>query len=80
MSLEIMNMKEVVQRANENGINISEYTVRRAIRTGQLPCRKVGRTYLIAWNNVIHWLSCEDGCDNPPVENPEDSPFCKEVI
>ena len=35
MNLEVMNMKEVVQRANENGIHISEYTVRRAIRTGQ---------------------------------------------
>lgn len=68
MNLEVMNMKEVVMRAKENGISISEYTVRRAIRTGQLPCRMVGRTYLIAWNNVVHWLSCEDGCDNPPPE------------
>ncbi len=71
MNLEVMNMKEVVKRANETGIRISEYTVRRAIRTGKLPCRKVGRTYLIAWNNVVHWLSCEDGCDNPLIEEPE---------
>ena len=71
MNLEVMNMKEVVQRATENGIHISEYTVRRAISTGQLPCRKVGRTYLIAWNNVVHWLSCEDGCDNPLIQDAE---------
>ena len=44
MNLDIMNMKEAVQRAAQNGIHLSEYTLRRAIRSGQLPCRIVGRT------------------------------------
>ena len=60
MSLEVMNMKEVVKRAAENGSPLSEYTLRRAIKDGQLPCRIVGRTYLIAWENVVRWLKCED--------------------
>ena len=59
MSLDILNMKEVVARAAEHGIHLSEYTLRRAIRSGQLPCRIVGRTYLIAWENVVRWLNCD---------------------
>ncbi len=63
MNLDILNMKEVVARAAEQGIHLSEYTVRRAIRSGQLPCRIVGRTYLIAWENVVRWLNCVDSSD-----------------
>lgn len=60
MSLDIVNMKEAVQRAANCGIHLTEYTLRRAIRSGQLPCRIVGRTYLIAWDNLVRWLNCED--------------------
>lgn len=42
-----------------------EYTLRRAIRSGQLPCRIVGRTYLISWQNPLKWVNCVDSNDNP---------------
>ena len=45
-------------------MDISEYTLRRAIRSGQLPCRVIGRTYLISWQNLLKWVNCEDGNDN----------------
>lgn len=32
-----------------------------------IPCRMVGKKYLIAWPNVVRWLMCEDGADNCPV-------------
>ena len=66
--IDIVNMKEAVQRAAELGIPLSEYTLRRAIRSGQLPCRIVGRTYLISWEKLLRWISCEDGCDNPETD------------
>ena len=69
MNLEILNMKQAVQKAEENGVHLSEYTLRRAIRSGQLPCRIVGRTYLISWDNLVRWLNCEDGCDNSEGQN-----------
>lgn len=62
---EILNIQETLARAAQEGIPISEYTLRRALRSGAVPCRIVGRTYLIAWSNFIKWLMCEDGSDNP---------------
>lgn len=62
---EILKIKDIVDRAKENGMDVSQYTLRRAIKQGKLPCRIVGRTYLISWNNFISWVSCEESCDNP---------------
>ena len=45
-------------------MNISEYTLRRIIRSGELPCRIVGRTYLISWEKLVAWATCENGFDN----------------
>ena len=55
----VMNIKQTVERANTTGINISEYTLRRAIRTRQLPCKIIGRTYLIPWDAFLRWVNCE---------------------
>lgn len=62
---DIMKIRDAVARARENGMDISEYTLRRAIRSGQLPCRIVGRTYLVSWQNLVKWVTCADDCDNP---------------
>lgn len=55
MNMSVMNIKQTVERANATGINISEYTLRRAIRTRQLPCKVIGRTYLIPWDAFLRW-------------------------
>lgn len=62
---DVLKIKDAVARAKENGMDISEYTLRRAIRSGQLPCRIIGKTYLISWQNLLDWATCADGCDNP---------------
>ena len=58
-NMSVMNIKQTVERANASGINISEYTLRRAIRTRQLPCKIIGRTYLIPWDAFLRWVNCE---------------------
>ena len=63
--IDILKIKEAAKRARESGMSVSEYTIRRAIRSGQLPCRIIGRTYLISWNKLVEWLSCADGGDIP---------------
>ena len=57
--LQVLNIKQTVERAAACGINISEYTLRRAIRTKQVPCKIIGRTYLIPWDGFLRWVSCE---------------------
>lgn len=59
MDMNVMNMKQTVERAKASGINISEYTLRRAIRMKELPCKVIGRTYLIHWESFLRWISCE---------------------
>lgn len=61
---QILNIQDTVKRSREQGMPLSEYCLRRAIRSGAIPCRRVGRTYLICWSNVERWLLCEDGADN----------------
>ena len=65
---DVLNIKEAVARAKASGINISEYTLRRVIRSGELPCRVVGRTYLISWEKLVNWATCVDGCDNAVIQ------------
>ena len=59
-NMSVMNIKQTVERATANGINISEYTLRRAIRQKQLPCKIVGRTYLISWDVFLSWVTSAD--------------------
>ena len=62
----ILTIQETVERSRQNGMPLTEYTLRRALRSGAIPCRVVGRKYLIAWPNVEKWLLCSDGADNTP--------------
>lgn len=61
---DVLKIRDAVVRARESGMDISEYTLRRAIHSGPLPCRIVGRTYLISWQNLLKWVNCVDDNDN----------------
>ena len=63
-NIEVLKIREAVVRAKNIGMPVSEYTVRRAVRSGQLPCRIVGKTYLITWTNFMNWITCTDSADN----------------
>ena len=63
----ILTIQETVERSRQKGMPLTEYTLRRALRSGAIPCRVVGKKYLIAWTNVENWLLCSDGADNAPV-------------
>ena len=68
MKKTILTVNETVQRSHEEGMPISDYSLRRAIRSGAIPCRIVVRKYLIAWSNVVRWMLCADGQDNNGTE------------
>ena len=55
---QVMTIHEAVTQAKRDGINISEYSLRRWIKTGDVPARKAGRKTLVYYPNVIAYITC----------------------
>lgn len=63
----VLTIREAVQRAKNEGLPVSEYTLRAWVRSGAVPTRKVGQKALLFYPNLVRFLQCEDGADNTPV-------------
>lgn len=64
---DISTVPKLAKRAKADGLPISEYTIRRLIKTGALPARYIGPKPVASYSALVRYLSCEDGCDNAPV-------------
>ena len=64
---DVLTIREAVQRAKNEGIPISEYTLRRWIKTGAVPVRKIGQKSLLYYPNLVKYLQCETGTDATPI-------------
>lgn len=62
---EVLTIRETVQRAQSDSLPISEYTLRRWIKTGAIPVRKVGAKALIFYPNLVRYLQCCEQSDKP---------------
>ena len=62
----VVTVREAVQRAKADGLPVTEYTLRRWIKTGAIPVRNVGSKALLFYPNLVRYLQCEDGGDNKP--------------
>ena len=62
----VVTIREAVQRAKNDGMPVSEYTLRLWVKSGAIPVRKVGQKVLLYYPNLIRYLQCEDGKDNQP--------------
>ena len=62
----VVTIREAVQRAKDDGLPVSEYTLRHWVRIGSVPTRKVGQKALLFYPNLVRFLQCEDGADNAP--------------
>ena len=63
---DVLTIREAVQRAKADGLNLTEYSLRYFVRTGAIPTRKVGQKALLYYPNIVKFLSCVDGADNQP--------------
>ena len=63
---DVVTVREAVQRAKDDGLPVSEYTLRRWLKSGAIPTRKIGQKVLLFYPNLVKFLQCEDGCDNAP--------------
>ena len=62
----VVTIKESVQKAKNDGLPLTEYTLRRWIKTGAIPVRNIGNKALLFYPNLVRFLRCEDGADNVP--------------
>lgn len=63
---DMLTIRQAVERAKQEGIPVSEYTLRRWIRSGAVPVRVAGSKQLLYYPNLVRYLQCVDGCDNQP--------------
>lgn len=55
----ICTIREAVQRSKSDGMPVSEYTLRRWVKSGVVPVRKVGQKVLLYYPNLVRYLKCE---------------------
>ena len=65
---DVVTIREAVARARSEGLPVSEYTLRRWVRTGVVPIRKAGAKQLLFYPNLVQYLRCEGGGDVRPVQ------------
>lgn len=63
---DVLTIREAVQRSRVEGMPISEYTLRRWVKTGVIPTRQAGTKTLIYFPRLVEFLTCADSCDNAP--------------
>ncbi len=63
----VVTIREAVARARSEGLPVSEYTLRRWIKTGVIPVRTAGRKALLYYPALVRFLTCADGGDVPPL-------------
>lgn len=63
---DMLKTRPCVKRAQSEGFQISEYALRQWIRTGAIPARKIGNSFLIYYPNLVRFLQCAESCDNAP--------------
>lgn len=63
---DMLTIRQAVGRARQEGIPVSEYTLRRWVKSGAVPVRVAGQKQLLYFPNLVRYLQCVDGGDIKP--------------
>lgn len=55
--MEVLTIRQTAERAKAEGLPATEYLLRKAVKTGQLPVCRVGQKQLVCWSNVLVLLT-----------------------
>lgn len=66
---DVLTIREAVRRADAEQLPVSEYALRRLVRSGQIPVRMIGRKALLYYPQLVRYLKCIDGGDIDPNDN-----------
>ena len=58
---DMLTIRQAVDRARQEGIPVSEYTLRRWVKSGAVPVRVAGSKQLLYYPNLVRYLQCVDG-------------------
>ena len=61
----MVTIRKALPRLSADGMPMSEYSLRLLIKRGAIPVRYVGKKALIFYPNIVSYLQCIDGGDNP---------------
>lgn len=75
---DVLTIREAVQRAKNDGIPVSEYTLRRWVRMGYVPVRRIGQKVLLFYPNLVRYIQCED-CTERVTTNVESTPCIRRI-
>lgn len=56
MGSDLLRPRQCVQRLRDEGLPVSEYTLRAWLRSGALPAARAGRDYLIFYPKLVEFL------------------------
>lgn len=62
--MDVLTIRAAVERAKGEGLPVSEYTLRRWIKSGAIPARNAGNKILLFYPNLVRYLQCQDGGGN----------------
>lgn len=68
---DVLTIRAAVARAKEEGLPVSEYTLRGWIKAGRVPVVYAGTRALVYYPNIVKYLQTGDPIQPPPV--PDDS-------
>lgn len=64
---EVLTIRAAVARAKEDGLPVSEYTLRGWIKAGRVPVVYAGTRALVYYPNIVKYLQTGDPIQSPPV-------------
>lgn len=70
---DLVTVEEAAARFKEQGVPVSAYSVRRLIRSNQVPARLVGGRWLISWRRLNDYLTFSDGGESSVPDNENQS-------
>ena len=73
----MLTIRQAVTRLKDEGLPITEYSLRVLVKQGKLPVRFVGKRALLYYPNIITYFQCTDGSDNTPVNNGASPGICR---
>jgi len=64
---DVLTIRAAVARAKEEGLPVSEYTLRGWIKAGRVPVVYAGTRALVYYPNIVKYLQTGDSIQPPPV-------------